>query len=159
MSGTQYPREIQDPRIEECEKKIRNNKYQIEKYERKIVDLKEEIEELKKIRSKIFNLQNEIDASVSKSESKVNNIVGMIFNAISVIKGTLFFSILDVIKGPQRTQADNGLASSLSKINKKIKEFEKEIENLSTQINQLTTDNFILQTKIMHYKANPLPTM
>ena len=103
--------------------------------------------------------QNEIDASVSKSESKVNNIVGMIFNAISVIKGTLFFSILDVIKGPQRTQADNGLTSSLSKINKKIKEFEKEIENLSTQINQLTTDNFILQTKIMHYKANPLPTM
>ena len=142
MSGTQYPREIQDPRIEECEKKIRNNQYQIEKYERKIV-----------------NLQNEIDASVSKSESKVNNIVGMIFNAISVIKGTLFFSILDVIKGPQRTQADNGLTSSLSKINKKIKEFEKEIENLSTQINQLTTDNFILQTKIMHYKANPLPTM
>ena len=65
-----------DPRVVDCQRKIRNNNSRIDECRRKITELQSDVEELKNLRLKYINLQNDLDNSVSKSENQINSIVG-----------------------------------------------------------------------------------
>ena len=148
-----------DPRVVDCQRKIRNNNSRIDECRRKITELQSDVEELKNLRLKYINLQNDLDNSVSKSENQINSIVGAVFNALSVIKSTFFSPMLEVIKGPQLTRAKNGLETSIQKIDDLIYKSQNEIETLQREISSLLAKNATLSAKIVEYRRNPIVTM
>lgn len=148
-----------DPRVVDCQRKIRNNNSRIDECRRKITELQSDVEELKNLRLKYINLQNDLDNSVSKSENQINSIVGAVFNALSVIKSTFFSPMLEVIKGPQLTRAKNGLETSIQKIDDQIYKSQNEIETLQREISSLLAKNATLSAKIVEYRRNPIVTM
>lgn len=148
-----------DPRVVDCQRKIRNNNSRIDECRRKITELQSDVEELKNLRLKYINLQNDLDNSVSKSENQINSIVGAVFNALSVIKSTFFSPMMEVIKGPQLTRAKNGLETSIQKIDAQIYKSQNEIETLQREISSLLAKNATLSAKIVEYRRNPIVTM
>lgn len=148
-----------DPRVVDCQRKIRNNNSRIDECRRKITELQSDVEELKNLRLKYINLQNDLDNSVSKSENQINSIVGAVFNALSVIKSTFFSPMMEVIKGPQLTRAKNGLETSIQKIDDQIYKSQNEIETLQREISSLLAKNATLSAKIVEYRRNPIVTM
>lgn len=148
-----------DPRVVDCQRKIRNNNSRIDECRRKITELQSDVEELKNLRLKYINLQNDLDNSVSKSENQINSIVGAVFNALSIIKSTFFSPMMEVIKGPQLTRAKNGLETSIQKIDDQIYKSQNEIETLQREISSLLAKNATLSAKIVEYRRNPIVTM
>lgn len=148
-----------DPRIIDCQRKIKKNNAKIEADRQKISELNADIDDLKELRVKYVNFQNELDNSVSKSENQINNIVGFVFNFFSTVKSTFFSSLINVIKGPQLTVAKNSLESSIQKIDDQIYKNQNEIDDLQKEISSLIANNLALNLKISEYKKNPLVTM
>lgn len=148
-----------DPRIVDCQRKIKNNNYQINECRKKISELQSDIDELRSIRVKYVNLQNELDRAVSNSESKINGIAGFVFNAFAVIKSTFFSPLMDAIKGPGKSNAKNSLDSSIQKIDNQIDKYQNEIESLRNDITSLEISNSTLNSKIIYYRNHPMPTI
>lgn len=150
-----YPRNVVDPRIQECQKKIRKNNTRISDCKNQIASLQEEIDDLRALRAKYVDFQNRMDESVSKTESAIGGIINIFNSALSVISGTFFSKIADVVKGPEHTRAKNSLDSAIHKIDNQISDNQNKIDSLNSQINRLTSENLNLNMKILTYKANP----
>lgn len=148
-----------DPRVIDCQRKIKNNNNRINECRKKISELQSDIEELKQLRKKYVDFQYDLDNSVSKSENQINSIVGAVFNAFSVIKNTFFSPMMEVIKGPQLTRARNSLEASIQKIDDRICKNQNEIEALQKEISSLLAKNATLNAKIVEYRKNPIVTM
>lgn len=145
-----------DPRIDYCKKQIKNNNIQIAECRRKISELQAETEELKKVRLKYVNLLNVLVNSVSKSENKINSIIGVVF---SIIKSTFFSPLMEVIKGPQLSKAKSSLEVSIQKIDGQINKSQNEIDLLRRKIKTLGEKNATLNAKILTYRMNQTSTM
>ena len=125
-----------DSTVANYDRQISSNNNSISTYTNKIKSLEDDIDELKKLRIRVGDVDDAVVAAASASENKVNNLPGLIMNPLSVLKTTFFSSFLDVVKGPEHTKARKGVESAFGKIDAKIKELQGNIEDLQAEIKQ-----------------------
>lgn len=111
--------------------------------------LEDDIEELKIMRSKMKKLLESTESISSRTKGKIINIPDLFVHSVKL---TLFSNILDAIKGSQYTSAIRSLKHGIEQIDKKIKEYNNQIELNCNTIKGCKSNISSLKTQ----KANAL---
>lgn len=121
--------------------KIENNNQAITGLKKEINKLEDEISALKKMKQKTGEIEDEMERVADKLYGKFNGDTTLFGSITSFLRHDVFSNILNVLKGSEYKEATDGLLEMCEKIQKRIVEVEKEIENKESSIRQLQSNN------------------
>ena len=142
-----------DNTVASYDSQINSNQQRINECNNRIRELEDDIEELRRIKVKVIDVDNAVTIAVNNTSTKVTNLPSVIANPFSVLKLNYFSKILDVIQGIDRSNAKGGIDNATSKIDLKIREFQREIENLKYRITQCNSNINSLSRQKRNYIA------
>lgn len=129
-----------DSTIASYDNKINRNNQRINECNQIIRQLEDDIEELRRLRPKIINVENAVGAAARASAKKIAGLPAAIFNPLAVLKMNYFSGVLDAINGGERVKAQNAAENAKAKIDSKIRELQWEIENLRNEVRQCNSN-------------------
>lgn len=137
-----------DGQVAYFDNQIRSNRQFIDEYNYQIKKIEDDIEDLRRIKNKVNNVDSAMTTAVDGTSSKISNLPALITNPFSFLKTNFFASFLDVLKGSEHTKAKRGIESANQKISNKIGELQREIERLRAEIGRCNSNvNFLTRQK------------
>ncbi len=125
-----------DSTVASYDTQINNHNQTISECYTKIKQCEDDIEELKRLKIKVDDVDSAVDTAVTATSNKIDNLPSVITNPFAFLKLNYFSTFLDTIRGSDHKRAKGGIESAVTKINNKIKELQNEIESLRSTITQ-----------------------
>lgn len=126
-----------DSKLDSYNNKIQNNQNQINILNQRIRQINEDLEQLYALKRKLQNIRDSIEHGKSGSTGVIGGIVGSLLSPFqAVIKPNVFNKLKDVISGSNYSRAKNSSNNSIDKVNRKIKELEREREECRSGISR-----------------------
>lgn len=129
-----------DSTIAFYDNKINRNNRRINECNQVIRRLEDDIEELRRLRPRIINVENAVATAANASAKKITRLPAAIFNPLAVLKMNYFTGVLDAINGGERVKAQNATENAKVKVDNKIRELQQEIENLRNEVRQCNSN-------------------
>lgn len=140
-----------DSTVASYDTQINNNNQRIIEYNQRIRQLEDDIEDLNKVKIRVVDLDSALTTATEKTSRRINNLPALIINPFSFLKMNYFANFLDVIQGNDHKKAKNGIENALFKIDFKIKELKREIEELRAEINRCNSNIGLLTRQKSDY--------
>lgn len=106
----------------------------------KIKQLEDDIEDLGRVKNKVGHVDSTMTTAVDSTSRKISNLPSLITNPFSILKINFFVGFLDVVKGSEHSRAKKGIESAIAKIANKIRDLQKEIESLRSEIGRCNSN-------------------
>lgn len=130
---------------------ISNNRRTIASCNKRIMVFEDDIDDLRRMRIRIENVDSAVVAAAIKSSDKVNKLPSVLSNPLSVLKIGFFSNFLGAIKGSEHNRARNSIGDAIEKVDKKINELQGEIEDLQGEIRRCNGNIDSLTTQKRNY--------
>lgn len=104
-----------DSKVASYDYQILTNNQRISECNQRIRQLEDGIEELKKVKIKVVNVDSAVTTAVGSTSRMLNSFPALITNPFSFLKMSFFSNILDVINGSEHNKAKKGIESALVK--------------------------------------------
>lgn len=131
--------------IASCDGRISNCYTEINDCETRIKTLENDIAELKQLKGKFEDVDSALETANNDTSSRIGNMPSSVINPLAILKVSFFSGFLEFLKGPESQKAKSGTGNAISKIEKKIRENEEEIQNLRDKIKRCGADITSLQ--------------
>ncbi len=129
-----------DNQVAYYDNQIHTSNQRIVECNQKIKQLEDDVEDLYRVKAKVVNVDSAMTIAADGTSSKISNLPSLITNPFSVLKTTFFSGFLDVVKGSEHSKAKRGIENATTKIANKIKELQREIESLKTEIGRCNSN-------------------
>lgn len=110
------------------------NNQRISSCNRRIKQLEDDIEELKKAKAKVANVNGALARAADDTSRKIAKLPSLTCGFSSALNRNFFSGFLDAVNGSTRAKAQGGINNANSKIEVKIREMRREIDNLRNEI-------------------------
>lgn len=132
---------------------ISNNRQTIVNCNNQIKACEDDVEELRRLKIRVGAVDSAVVTATKNSADKVNKLPMLISNPFSVLKMNFFSGFLDMIKGPEHMRARNAVGNAVEKIDTKIRELERKIDDLQDEIRRCNGNINSLTTQKRSYIA------
>lgn len=142
-----------DSTVASYDSQIGSNNTTIDNCYDRIRQLEDDIDELKKLKIKVGDVDEAVANAVSNTSNKINRLPSVIVNPFSFLKLNYFSNFFDVLNGPEHKNAKNSIDNAVKKIDKQISNCQTEIENLRGEITRCNNNIRTLTTQKNNYIA------
>ena len=122
----------------QCRTAISQNQQNIRQYNSQIAQLKNDIDELNRVKGKIVELQNTLADCKGASKAKLDSTTGLNNVSHKILSG-IYDGMGNLLTGHPYTKVHNGLESAITTITNEIAKKQAQISDLNSSINNCNT--------------------
>lgn len=137
----------------QCRTAITQNQQNIRQYNSQIAQLKNDIDELNRVKGKIVELQNTLANCKGASKAKLDSTTGLNNVSHKILSG-IYDGMGNLLTGHPYTKVHNGLESAITTITNEIAKKQAQISDLNSSINNCNTQINNMNSEISRIEAD-----
>lgn len=137
----------------QCRTAISQNQQNIRQYNSQIAQLKNDIDELNRVKGKIVELQNTLADCKGASKAKLDSTTGLNNVSHKILSG-IYDGMGNLLTGHPYTKVHNGLESAITTITNEIAKKQAQISDLNSSINNCNTQINNMNSEISRIEAD-----
>lgn len=137
----------------QCRTAISQNQQNIRQYNSQIAQLKNDIDELNRVKGKIVELQNTLADCKGASKAKLDSTTGLNNVSHKILSG-IYDGMGNLLTGHPYTKVHNGLESAITTITNEIAKKQAQISDLNSCINNCNTQINNMNSEISRIEAD-----